>query len=65
MANFKIQKDYTNRDQVKKYLEYWKQFLFDHGEDETKRYLTTVGMTKMLKAKDRKGLIQALKLEDV
>jgi hypothetical protein len=60
-----IQKDYTNRATVKLYLDYWQRFLKDKGPEETKRYLTTVGMTKMLKAKDKRGLIQALGLEDV
>jgi len=61
----KAHKDYTKRATVIRYLPYWQRFLKSHGKEETKMFLTTTGRTKMLKAKDLRGLIQALGLEEI
>ena len=55
------EKDYSNRAAVRQYLPYWTRFLAEKGREETLRFLSK-GWTNRLTSKDRKGLIQALKL---
>lgn len=64
MSFTKFKKDYTQRSQVKLYRRYWEEFMKKNGKQETLRYLKK-GWTNRLTAKDRKGLIQALGLEDL